>query len=66
MTPFTLMYAASILLLAVRPALGFAPVATRILALIANPALIVGFIPWTLAGIVACVPWRRSRREQAT
>ena len=42
--PFTLMYQASILLVAVRPALAVAPRATRVLALVANPAVLVAFI----------------------
>ena len=57
--PFTLMYQVSILLLAVRPALAVAPSATRVLALIANPAVLVAFVPWTGAGLLAIAPWRR-------
>lgn len=57
--PFTLMYQVSILLLAVRPALAVAPSATRFLALIANPSVLVAFIPWTGAGLLAIAPWRR-------
>ena len=36
----------SILLVAVRPALAVAPRATRVLALVANPAVLVAFIAW--------------------
>jgi alpha-1,2-mannosyltransferase len=57
--PFTLMYQVSILLLAVRPALAAAPRATRVLALIANPAVLVAFVPWTAACLLAMAPWRR-------
>ena len=61
--PFTLMYQVSILLLAVRPALAVAPRATKVLALIANPAVLVAFIPWAGAALVAVAPWRRRRPE---
>jgi alpha-1,2-mannosyltransferase len=57
--PFTLMYQVSILLVAVRPALGVAPRATRVLALIANPAVLVAFSAWAGAGLVSLLPWRR-------
>lgn len=53
--PYTLMYVGSILVLAVRPALALAPRATRALALVANPAMLAAFIPWTMAGIAACL-----------
>ena len=52
--PFTLTYAASILLLAVRPALKLMPRATRWLSLAGNPAVLAGFVPWMLAGLAAC------------
>ena len=57
--PFTLMYAVSILLLAVRPALAVAPRATRVLAFIANPAVLVAFIAWAGAVLVSVLPWPR-------
>jgi len=55
-TPFTLMYMASILLLVVRPAMAVAPRATKVLAILANPVMLGAFIPWTMAGIAACLP----------
>ena len=61
--PFTLMYQVSILLLAVRPALALAPRATRVLALLANPAILAAFIPWCAAALLAVVP--RPRRRTA-
>ncbi len=61
--PFTLMYQVSILLLAVRPALAVTPRATKVLALIANPAVLVAFIPWAGAALVAVAPFRRRRPE---
>ena len=61
--PFTLMYQVSILLLAVRPALAVVPRATRILALVANPAVLAAFIPWAGAVLVAVTPFTRRRPE---
>ena len=61
--PFTLMYQVSILLLAVRPALALAPRATRVLALLANPAILTAFTPWCAAALLAVVP--RPRRRTA-
>ena len=63
-TPFTLLYMASILVLAVRPALAVAPRATRALALVANPVMLAAFIPWTVAGIIACLPAAAAARYQ--
>ena len=57
LAPYTLLYAASILVLAVRPALGFAPRATRILALVANLVLIVAPVA-LLAVALAVTAWR--------
>ena len=57
--PFTLMYAVSILLLAVRPALAVAPRATRVLAFIANPAVLVAFMAWAGAVLLSVLPWPR-------
>jgi len=64
LAPYTLLYAASIMLLAVKPALGFAPRATRVLALIANPALVLLFAlsAWSVAGLAACLPLERRDR----
>ena len=71
LAPYTGLYSATILLLAVRPALVFAPRATRVLALTANPvlALMQGLGVWSLAGLVACFPfgrWRRTPGGSAT
>ena len=59
LAPYTQLYAASILLLAVTPALGFAPRATRVLALTANLALVLlpAFATWSVAGLAACLTW---------
>jgi hypothetical protein len=67
LAPYTGLYAASILLLAVRPALGFAPRATRVLALTANLALglLFGLGVWGVAGVVACLPVPRGWRARA-
>ena len=64
LAPYTGLYAAAILLLAVTPALAFAPRATRVLALVANPviALALGLVAWCIAALVACVP-RHPGRE---
>ena len=55
LAPYTLLYSASIVLLVVVPALAASPVATRVLALIANPAMLVAFVPWALGGLAAMV-----------
>jgi len=59
LAPYTGLYAASILLLAVKPAVTFAPRAARVLALIANPALglFLALAAWCAAGLVMCIPW---------
>ncbi len=61
LAPYTGLYAASILLLAVKPALAFAPRATRVLALIANPALglFLALAAWSVGGLAACLPLAR-------
>ena len=58
LAPYTGLYAAAFLLLAVTPALAFSPRATRALALIANPviALALGLVAWCIVALVACVP----------
>lgn len=65
LAPYSLLYAFTILLLAVRPALAFAPRATRALALTAN--IVRGspivMIAWSLAGLSTCLPIRRPRSE---
>ncbi len=61
LAPYTLVYVVSILLLGVRPALTFAPRATRLLALVANPTLLFlsGLAAWSVLGLAACLPWSR-------
>ena len=63
LAPYTGLYSATILLLAVKPALLFAPRATRALALTASPALALlpGLGAWSVAGLVACIPIPRRR-----
>ncbi len=58
LAPYTGLYACTMLLLAVRPALGFAPRATRLLALGANICLtmLAALVPWAAAG-VAVAAW---------
>jgi hypothetical protein len=62
LAPYSLLYAFSILLLAVKPALEFAPRATRVLALIANlvRASPVAVIAWSLWALGTCLSFRRS------
>lgn len=57
LAPYTGLYAASILLLAVRPALEFAPLATRVFSLTANLALglLFGLVTWGIPGVVVCL-----------
>lgn len=66
LAPYTGLYAASILLLVVRPALEFAPLATRLFALTANVALglFLGLVTWGIPGVVVCLvePLRRRVR----
>ena len=61
LAPYTGLYSATILLLAVRPALAFAPRATRVAALTANPALalLLAAPAWCLACLAACLPFAR-------
>ena len=65
LAPYTGLYAAAILTLAVTPALAFAPRATRVLALIANPvmAFALGLVGWCVVAMFACVPWHPGRDE---
>jgi uncharacterized membrane protein YkvI len=62
LAPYSLLYAFSILLLAVKPALEFAPRATRGLALISNlvRASPVAVIAWSLWALSTCLSFRRS------
>ena len=64
LAPYTQLYATSILLVAVKPALAFAPRATRLLALTANLALVLlpAFAAWCAAGLAACLPLARPRK----
>ena len=58
LAPYTMIYAASIMLLAVKPMLEFAPRATRLLAFVGSLAVLYLTLlaPWSLAGLVACLP----------
>lgn len=58
LAPYTLIYAASIMLLAVRPMLVFAPRATRLLAFVASLAVLYMTLlaPWSLVGLIVCLP----------
>ena len=65
LAPYSLPYAYTILLLAVKPGLEFAPRATRALALSANLAagyLIKALTVWTIAGVAACLTLAPSGR----
>lgn len=65
LAPYTLLYAYAIVLLAVKPALGFAPRTTRALALTTNIAHpVVSSILWTLAGLAACAPLASRLRQR--
>ena len=66
LAPYSLLYAFSILLLAVKPGLEFAPRTTRVLALIANivRSLPVLFVVWSLVGLSRCLPFRRHRSSR--
>jgi hypothetical protein len=63
LAPYTGLYSATILLLAVKPALEFAPRATRVLALTANLvlALLPGLGAWSVVALFECVPRPRRR-----
>jgi hypothetical protein len=66
LAPYTLVYAATILLLAVRPAMGYAPRALRLLALAANPAMVFAFVPWVITALVITLPINRRSRQTST
>ncbi|MBI2763192.1 MAG: DUF2029 domain-containing protein [Chloroflexi bacterium] len=61
LAPYSQLYAFSILLLAVRPALEFAPRTTRVLALIANVmgAFLGAMTAWSLVGLTASASFRK-------
>jgi hypothetical protein len=63
LAPYSQLYAFSILVLAVKPALAFAPRATRVLALIANLAgpFLGVLTAWSVAWLVASLPLKRPR-----
>ena len=67
LAPYSLLYAFSILLLAVKPALEFAPRTTRVLALIANlvRSSPVALIAWSVVGLSTCLSLDRRRRVGA-
>jgi hypothetical protein len=58
LAPYTGLYALSIVLLAVAPAMAYAPRVTPILALIANPviALTGFFVPWASVALASALP----------
>jgi hypothetical protein len=66
LAPYSGLYAFSILLLAVKPALAFAPRATRVLALIANLAAVTVMVltTWTVAGLGTCLSLKRVSAHQ--
>jgi hypothetical protein len=60
LAPYSILYAFSILLVAVKPALEFAPRATRVLALIATVAPVaLVMTAWSVAGLGACLSLKR-------
>jgi hypothetical protein len=61
LAPYTLLYAATILLVGVRPALRISPLATRALTIVANPAVIAAFSIWCLTGL-ATAAWSTLRK----
>jgi Glycosyltransferase family 87 len=66
LAPYSLLYAFSILLLAVKPALTLAPRATRVLALIANPVAVTAAVMtiWSLAAFWACLSFSHVSASQ--
>jgi hypothetical protein len=58
LAPYTGLYALSILLLAVAPAMAFAPRMTPALALVANPVIAMAgaFVPWAAAASTSALP----------
>ena len=64
LAPYTLLYAASIMVLAVRPALAVAPRATRALALVMNPVMLEATAAWMGMGLAAAA-WFPARSRLA-
>lgn len=66
LAPYSLLYAFSILLLAVKPMLVIAPRTTRAMALIANivRSSPFTFVAWCLVGMSRCLTFRRSRLSE--
>jgi hypothetical protein len=62
LAPYTLLYSASVLLVAVEPAVQLARVRTAALALVANILMVVAFPAWCVAAMVSLLPWRRGGR----
>ncbi len=63
LAPYSLVYALAILVLAVRPALEIAPRLTRVIAMVANLAVIAVPLAWAASWLL--VPWERERRHTA-
>jgi hypothetical protein len=64
LAPYTLLYAASILLAAVEPAAQLARTRAALLALVANIVMVVAFPAWCAAAMVGLLPWRRRQAER--
>lgn len=67
LAPYTGLYSLSILLLAVKPALAFAPRVVRVLAVTSNVALVflLASVAWSIGGICGCLPVTRTRKGQS-
>ncbi len=59
LAPYTLLYSASILVLAVAPGLRISPIATKILTLVANPVMLAAFAAWCVAGLASVIAFMR-------
>jgi hypothetical protein len=66
LAPYSLLYAFSILLLAVKPMLVIAPRTTRALALVANivRSSPITFVAWSLIGLSRCLTFRSTRLDE--
>ena len=62
LAPYTLLYSASVLLVAAEPAAQLARVRAAGLALVANVVMVVAFPVWCVAAIVSLLPWHREAR----
>ena len=62
LTPYTLLYSASVLLVAAEPAAQLARIRAAGLALVANIVMVVAFPAWCAAAMVSLLPWRRGER----